>query len=87
MFGGLQIEMNVLKMLGDWMQGSGWTSALGRADGILRASHVTRTTYIHQVTAASLHILTQSAHMQYKEVLPENMIITLSSNSGPLPWT
>ena len=79
MLGGLHTEMNVLKLLGDWLQGSGWTSALvhtevttqGRADGIFRTSHVTRTRYAHQVTAASLHILLQSAYVQYEEVVPD----------------
>lgn len=75
MLGGLHTEMNLLRMLGDWMDGSGWTSALvladiatqGRADGIIKASHVTRTRYAHQVTAASLHILLQSAYKRHTD--------------------
>ena len=63
--GGLHIEMAALKTAGDWLQGSGWTKALvqaeiataGIADSFLRASHVGRTKYAHQVTAAALHIL------------------------------
>ena len=53
MMGGLHIGMNLLKLLGDWLRGSGWTSALleaemtsyGRADSMLSGSHVTRTRY------------------------------------------
>ena len=32
MMGGLHIEMAALKVLGDWLQNSGWTRALVRAD-------------------------------------------------------
>ena len=35
MFGGLHIEMAFLKVIGGWLQGSGWTTAL--ADGTVRA--------------------------------------------------
>lgn len=70
MLGGLHIEMNLLKLLGDWLKDSGWTAALvrseittrGRADSILKGSHVTRSRYAHQATAASLYILLQKAY-------------------------
>ena len=32
MFGGLHIEMTVLKTLGDWLDGSGWVQALVQAE-------------------------------------------------------
>lgn len=32
MFGGLHIEMAMLKTIGDWLQGSGWTQALVQSD-------------------------------------------------------
>ena len=32
MFGGLHIEMAMLKLLGDWLENSGWTNALVQAD-------------------------------------------------------
>lgn len=62
MFGGLHIEMCVLKILGDLLEDSGWTGALvhagvatsGTADAFLKASHVTRTRRAHQITATSL---------------------------------
>ncbi len=73
MMGGLHIEMNLLKLLGDWLQGSGWTTAVmqanitstGWAESLLSDTPVTRTRYGHQVTAASLHILRQQAYEQY----------------------
>ena len=48
MLGGLHIEMAAWKTLGDWLQGSGWTSSLtqtgiassGMADSFLKASYV-----------------------------------------------
>ena len=62
MLEGLHIEMNILKLLGDWLNGSGWKMALvqagvttsERADAISNGSQVTRARYAHQVTAAVL---------------------------------
>ena len=49
MLGGLHIEMVAFKLLGDWLHGSGWTSALvaaeiatgGVADSFIKATQVT----------------------------------------------
>ncbi len=65
MFGGLHIEMAVLRALGTWLEDSGWTAALvqadvstsGTADSYIKATHVTKSRHAHQVTAASLSIL------------------------------
>lgn len=73
MLGGLHIEMNILKLIGDWLNGSGWKTALiqanvtttGRADAIASGSQITRARYAHQVTAAALHLLQQKAYQQY----------------------
>ena len=73
MFGGLHIEIAAWKTIGDWLESSGWTSALvqlnittaGKADLFLHASHVSRTRYAHEVTACSLYILQQRAYDQY----------------------
>ena len=70
MFGGLHIEMATLKMLGNWLQGSGWVDALvqagissqGKADSFLKAAHVTRTRIAHQITATALYILQRQAY-------------------------
>ena len=79
--GGLHIEMNLLKLLGDWLRGSGWITALiqadittaGRAEAMLSGSHVTRTQYLHQVTAGSLKILQELkiAYQQYLMRVPQ----------------
>lgn len=61
-------------VLGDWLDGSGWISALiqaniassGTADSFIKASHVTKTRHAHQVTAASLHTLLHRAYAQYE---------------------
>ena len=70
MMGGLHIEMASLKMVGHWLNNSGWDSALvqadittrGRADAILRATHITRTRYAHQVSQCALFILQLRAY-------------------------
>lgn len=92
MMGGLHIEMNVLKLIGDFLSGSGWTTILvqsevttaGRADAILKGSHVTRSRYVHQVTAATLYLLQVSAYEKYQESLSpddENMDFTSWCNA------
>ena len=66
---GLHIEMNVMKLLGDILTGSGWTAILvqsevtksGQAEAILKGANVTRSRYIHQVIAAALHLIQVSA--------------------------
>lgn len=63
-----------LQVLGDWVDGSGWISALvqaniastGTADSFISVRHVTKTRNVHQVTAASLHILMHRAFAEYK---------------------
>ena len=83
MFGGLHIEMAMLKLLGDWLEGSGWTNALvqadiassGTANSFIHAKHVTKTRHAHQVTAASLYTLMQQAYNEEcisddKDVMP-----------------
>ena len=71
--GGLRIEMAFMRSIGDWPDGSGWTTVLvhgnvtssGKADAMLRAAHVTRTRHAHQVTAACLNLLQRRAYDQY----------------------
>ena len=57
--GPLHKEMLCEKMLGDWVRDSGWVEMLfdadvtspGRAEALVKSSHVTWTRYAHQVTA------------------------------------
>ena len=72
MFGGLHVEMAMLKLLGDWLEDSGWTNVLvqadiatsGTANSFIQATHVTKTRHAHQVTAASLYTLLQKAYFE-----------------------
>lgn len=67
--------MAVLKMIGDWLNKSGWVEAIiqaniassGTAESFVKVSHVTRTRHAHQVTASSLYILLNNAYIQYLE--------------------
>ena len=75
MFGGLHIEMAFLKVIGWWLEGSRWTTALadanvatrGTAESFFKAASVTRSRWAHQVTACSLFILLQKVYTKYKE--------------------
>ena len=67
---GISVEMAAWKAVGTWLEGSGWSDVLsesniatsGKAESYLQASHLKRTRYAHQVTAASLHILCHQAY-------------------------
>ena len=73
LFGGLHIELAAWKTVGDWLDGSGWTDALvradiassGTADSFLKASHIKRTRQAHIVTVAALYVLRHRAYVQY----------------------
>ena len=75
--GGLHIEMAGLKVIGDWLEDSGWMQALvqakvssaGIADSFLKVSHATRTRHAHQVTVSALYILLKKAYAQHHESL------------------
>ena len=55
--------MTLLKVLGDLLDGTGWTSAIveasiatpGSADSFLKAAHIKRTALALQVTACKLY--------------------------------
>ena len=67
------LEMAVLKILGDWLRGSGWVQALvqtdlaspGIADSFLQATHVARTRRAHQIIVVALYILKHHAYDHY----------------------
>ena len=70
MCGGLHIEMNAFKVLGDLFDTSGWTGALTQAniatsDSYLKVFHLTRTRHAHQVTASALYVLLHKAYTEY----------------------
>ena len=80
MFGGLHIEMAVMKCIGEWLNGSGWVTALvnagitsvGTAESFLKVSYVARTRHAHEVTAAAMYVLQQTAFEEYKESVQES---------------
>ena len=69
MFGGLHIEMTALKSIGTLLKDSGWTGAhmeadiasTGTADSFLKASSITRTWQMHQITACNLEQASESS--------------------------
>ena len=71
--GGLHTESASLKAIGHLLEDSGWSEALSLAnvatpdttDSFLHASHITKTRYCHQVTAAALYILQHHAYEKY----------------------
>ena len=77
MFGGLHVEMTLLKIAGEWLDKTGWTEALelsgiateGSADSFTKGSHVTKCRHAHQVTAAALYILQHMAYDMYCETV------------------
>ena len=76
--GGLHIEMNLLALLGHWLEGSGWVCIMasanvtteGRALGLQKGSHTTRGQWAHQITAAALFTLLSQAFADYHRNTP-----------------
>ena len=70
MMGSLHIEMCLMAVIGDWLDGSGWVEILvkadintpGRAESMLHGRHVKRCRYTHQVTSAALCLLLNDSH-------------------------
>ena len=70
LMGGLHLEMAVIKILGQWLDGSDWAHALaesgvttpGRAHEAVKGGNVTRARYFHEVTVAALCVLQQQAY-------------------------
>ncbi|CAG2238446.1 unnamed protein product [Mytilus edulis] len=71
LFGGLHIEKAALRTIGDWLDNSGWTSALSQAniaplgtqtDSCLRASNVSRTRRPWGVTPGVQYSLMQRSY-------------------------
>ena len=77
MMGGLHIEMVMLNVLGDFLDGSGWVSMMtsanvtteGRAFGLHKGSHTSRGQWAHQVTATALFVLLADPMMHTKSLL------------------
>ena len=80
MMGGLHIEMALLKVIGDWLDGSGWTYMMtsanvtteGRAASLQKGSHTSRGQWAHQITAAALFILLHRSYGEYQQNTPED---------------
>ena len=73
LLGGFHTELTLYKVLGHWLECSGWVEALVQADiassgtagSFLNASHMLRTRNDHQKTASALYILMKSAYQDY----------------------
>ncbi len=84
MLGAMHTEKMLYDSLGDWLDGSGWTSLLtssgvvsgGVAQSFVNVSHLTRTRYFHQVTALSLFTLLKLAYMEYVQLAIEDEPMT-----------
>ena len=72
--GRLHIEMAMLNVLGDFLDGSGWVSVMtsanvtteGRAFGLQKGSHTSRGQWAHLVTAAALFVLICRSYNAYE---------------------
>ena len=63
--GGLHIEMVTLKLIGDWLEDTGWTNILytvglaeqGTANSFIKGEPVSKSRRVHQITASALYVL------------------------------
>ncbi|KAJ8041388.1 hypothetical protein HOLleu_12190 [Holothuria leucospilota] len=74
MMGGLHVEMALLKVIGDFLAGSGWTSVMtsagvtteGRAESLQKGSQTSKSQWAHQVNAVALYISQRKAYDDYR---------------------
>ena len=88
---GLHIEMAFLSVLGQWLDGSGWTKIMlqakvvteGRVLGVEKGSSTSRGQWAHQITLAALSILKRGAYNQYSSLHCEsNNVIIFKVGGG-----
>ena len=68
--GPMHTEKMLLGVSGDWLDGSGWVTALtnsgitssGKAQSYIGVHHICRTRYMHQVSVAALYTLLKKAY-------------------------
>ena len=80
--GEMHAEMTAFRLLGNWLDSSGWTTAIinsgvaagGTADSLLAVSHLGKTKYAHEVTAAALFVL-----MDYVSSTPVDEVKEIST--------
>lgn len=78
MFRGLHIEIAAFKAIGEFLDENGCVNALANTDiagpgiteSFLKVSHLAKARRVHEITAAALHVLQQSAYDDYKAALP-----------------
>jgi len=83
---GLHIEMAALSILGNWLEDSGWTSALvqaniaspGVVNSFAKGSYVKPTRTAHQVSAAALYSLLTQAYDEYKQTETLEEVLSFS---------
>lgn len=74
MLGAMHTEKMLWTVSGDWLEYSGWTTAItnsgvatsGTAQSFIGASHICR--YVHQVSVTALYTLMKKAYDQYVEL-------------------
>ena len=99
LLGGLHIEMNVLSLMGTFLEGSDRSHVLTRAEvmtegrvaGVIKGSNTSTGQWAHQVSVVSLYILMRRSYSEYKSVTPneeqlcfEDWCIHMSESHSPI---
>ena len=87
---GMHIEMTAFRLLGNWPDSSGWTTAIikrrvaagGTADSLFAVSHLGKTKYAHEVTAAALFVLMDCAYQEYVFPTPVDEVKEINAWCG-----
>ena len=80
LMGGLHIEMVMLNVIGNFLEGNGWVHVMtsenviteGRAFGLQKGSHISRAQWAHQVTAAALFVVLRRSYDAYHIMTPSS---------------
>ena len=83
----MHVEMTAFRLLGNWLDSSGWTTAIinsgvaagGTTDSLLAVSHLGKTKYAHKVTAAALFVLMDRAYQEHVSSTPVDEVKEIST--------
>ena len=83
----MHVEMTAFRLLGNWLDSSGWTTAIinigvaagGTADSLLAVSHLGKTKYAHEVTAVELLVPMDRAYQEYVSSTPVDKVKEISA--------
>ena len=78
MIGALHIEIRIIALISNWLKNNAQIVSPGKTKRVLKASHITRARYCHEISAFVLSRLEQEAYVTYADHCKEYGEVFLS---------